>query len=288
MIAESETSTQKNAMRPTVVNSNRALWEKGDFTEIAAFMRQSGEVVVESLGIKPPLRILDLGCGDGTTALPLARAGAEVIGIDIARNLVEAGNRRAAEVGLRQLRFQEGDACDLEGVASHSFDLVLSIFGAMFAPKPFDVAREMVRVTKPGGCIVMGNWIPNDPTFVSQVLKISSEFMPPPPEGFVSPMTWGVESHIIERFGQAGVPKENISMARDTYYFTSPDKSPTQFIELFEMFYGPTMNAVEAARKNGKEQELHSKLVELATAQNKSGNAGTLIPATFMRVTVFL
>ena len=176
------------------MNPNKALWEKGDFTEIAALMRESGEAVVKSLGIKPPLRVLDLGCGDGTTAVPLACLGAEVVGIDIASNLVEAGNRRAAEAGLRNLRFQEGDASNLEGVADHSFDLTLSVFGAMFAPKPFDVAKEMVRVTKPGGRIVMGNWIPNDPTFVAQLLKISSAFTPPPPEGFVSPMTWGVES----------------------------------------------------------------------------------------------
>ena len=270
------------------MNPNKALWEKGDFTEIAAFMRQSGEAVVQSLGITPPLRVLDLGCGDGTTAIPLARAGAEVVGIDIARNLVEAGNRRAAEAGLTRLKFQEGDACNLEGVADKSFDLTLTVFGAMFAPKPFDVAKEMVRVTKPGGRIVMGNWIPNDPTFVSQVLKISSAFTPPPPEGFISPMLWGVESNIVERFGQAGVPKENVSMIKDTYYFASPDKSPAQFIELFEHFYGPTMNAVEAAQKNGKEVELHRQLVELANAQNKSKEAGTFIPATFMRVTVSL
>src|SRR5215471_3400165 len=231
-------------------NPNQALWEKGDFTAIAAFMRQSGEVVVESLGIKPPMRALDLGCGDGTTAIPRAQAGAEVTGIDIARNLVDAGNRRAAAAGLKRLKFQHGDACNLEGVPDRSFDLVLSVFGAMFAPKPFDVAREMVRVAKPGGKIVMGNWIPGDPTFVSQLLKISSAFTPPPPEGFVSPMTWGVESHIIERFGQAGVPKEKVSMVKDTYYFASPDKSPTQFINLFENFYGPTMNAVDAAQKS--------------------------------------
>src|SRR5262245_5573218 len=182
------------------MNPNKALWEKGDFTKIAAFMRQSGEVVAESLAITPQMKVLDLGCGDGTTALPLARLGAEVLGIDIARNLVEAGNNRAAAVGLRNLKFQEGDACDLQDVADHSFDLTLSVFGAMFAPRPFDVAKEMVRVTKSSGRIVMGNWIPNDPTFVSQVLKISSAFTPPPPEGFVSPMTWGVDTHIIERF----------------------------------------------------------------------------------------
>jgi SAM-dependent methyltransferase len=269
------------------VNPNKALWEKGDFTEIAALMRHSGEAVVESLGIITPLRALDLGCGDGTTAVPLARLGAEVTGIDIAKNLVEAGNRRAAEAALSRLRFQEGDACNLEGIVDHSFDLTLSVFGAMFAPRPFDVAKEMVRVTKPGGRIVMGNWIPNDPTFVSQLLKISSAFTPPPPEGFVSPMTWGVESHILDRFGQAGVPADRISMVRDTYYFASPEKSPLQVIELFETFYGPTMNAVEAARQNGKINELHNQLVESANAQNKS-HAGTLIPATFMRVTVSL
>jgi ubiquinone/menaquinone biosynthesis C-methylase UbiE len=241
------------------MNPNKALWEKGDFTEIAAFMRQSGEAVVKSLGIKIPTRVLDLGCGDGTTSLPLALLGVEVVGIDIAKNLVDAGNKRAAEAGLNRLKFQVGDASNLQGVNDHSFDLTLSVFGAMFAPKPFDVAREMVRVTKPGGRIVMGNWIPNDTTsFVSQLLKISSSFMPPPPEGFVSPMTWGVDTHIIERFGRTGVPKEKISMIKDTYHFISPDKSPTQFIDSFRRFYGPTMNAFEAAQNSGKLDELHN------------------------------
>src|SRR5712691_1208217 len=241
----------------------------------------------QSLGIRTPLRVLDLGCGDGTTAVPLALLGAEVVGIDIARNLVDAGNKRAAEAGLSRLTFQEGDACNLQGVRDHSFDLTLSVFGAMFAPKPFEVAREMVRVTRPGGRIVMGNWIPNDPTsFVSQLLKISSAFTPPPPEGFVSPMTWGVDTHIIERFGKAGVPREKISMAKDTFRFISPDQSPADLIESFRRFYGPTMNAYEAAEKNGKVDELHQQLVELAKAQNQSPNGSTSIPATFLRVTV--
>jgi SAM-dependent methyltransferase len=271
------------------MNPNKALWEKGDFTEIAALMRDSGEAVVKSLGLTTPLRALDLGCGDGTTAVPLARMGAEVVGIDIARNLVEAGNKRAKEAGLNRLKFQEGDACNLEGVGDDSFDLTLSVFGAMFAPKPHDVAKEMVRVTRPGGRIVMGNWIPNDPTsFVSQLLKISSSFMPPPPEGFVSPMTWGVDSHIFERFGQAGVPREKISMDKDTFYFNSADKSPVDVVESFRRFYGPTMNAFEAAEKNGKVDELHRQLVELANAQNRSTNGSTSIPATFLRVTVSL
>ena len=269
------------------MNPNQALWEKGDFAQIAAFMRQSGEVIAESLHVTTQTKALDLGGGDGTTAIPLARLGADVVVIDIARNLIEAGKKRAAALGLRNVKFQQGDASDLQGVADHSFDLTLSVFGAMFAPKPFDVAKEMVRVTKPGGRIVMGNWIPDDPTFVSQLLKVSSAFTPPPPEGFISPMTWGVESHIVERFGKAGVPRQRISLQKDTYYFASPDKSPAQLIELFEKFYGPTMNALEAAQ-NGKAKELHTQLVELAIAQNKSGEVGTLIPATFMRITVSL
>ena len=268
------------------MNANKALWEKGDFTEIAALMRDSGEAVVKSLGIKAPLRVLDLGCGDGTTAVPLARLGADVVGIDIASNLVAAGNRRAAEEGLDRLTFREGDACDLQGVEDDSFDMTLSVFGAMFAPRPFDVAKEMVRVTKPGGRIVMGNWIPNDPTsFVSQLLKISSSFTPPPPEGFVSPMTWGVDSHIIERFGAAGVPKERITMEKDTFQFVSARKSPADLVESFRRFYGPTMNAYAAARDSRREDELHAQLLELVRAQNRSPHGGTSIPATFLRVT---
>lgn len=269
-------------------NPNKALWEKGDFTAIAATMRESGEALVQSLGVKTPLKVLDLGGGDGTTAIPLAQMGVDVTVIDIARNLVEAGNRRAAEAGLKNVRFQEGDAVNLQGVPDHSFDLTLTVFGAMFAPKPFDVAKEMVRVTRPGGRIVMGNWIPNDTTsFVSQVLKISSAFTPPPQEGFISPMTWGVDANIIERFGQADVPASNISTQKDTFLFISPTMTSEDFIDVFRRFYGPTMNAYEAAGKNGKTEELHMQLVELAKSQNKS-TTGVSIPATFLRVTVQL
>ena len=147
------------------MNPNKALWEKGDFTRIAASMRESGEALVDSLGITRGLDVLDLGCGDGTTALPAARLGANVLGVDMASNLVEAGNRRAQAEGLSNCRFQEGDASNLEDLGDDSFDLTVSIFGGMFAPRPFDVAKEMVRVTRPGGRIVMGNWIPNDPTW---------------------------------------------------------------------------------------------------------------------------
>jgi ubiquinone/menaquinone biosynthesis C-methylase UbiE len=268
------------------MNPNKALWEKGDFTRIAQSMRESGEALVKGLGITKGLKVLDLGCGDGTTALPEAKLGADVLGVDIAGNLVEAGNRRAKQQGLTNCRFQEGDASNLHELKDHSFDLVVSIFGAMFAPKPFDVAREMVRVTRPGGRIVMGNWIPNDPTLVAQILKISSAYSPPPPEGFISPMTWGIENNAIERFGSAGVPKDKISFVRDTYIFNFPS-APSELVDEFRKYYGPTMNAFEAAEKNGRAGDLQKELEVLFDSQNKSASkAATSIPATFLRVTV--
>jgi SAM-dependent methyltransferase len=266
-------------------NPNQALWEKGDFTRIAETMRESGEALVQGLGITKGLRVLDLGCGDGTTAIPAAQIGADVLAVDIARNLVDAGNRRAKELQLTNCKFQQGDATDLRDLADGSFDLVVSIFGAMFAPKPFEVAREMVRVTRPGGRIVMGNWIPNDPTLVAQILRISSAYSPPPPEGTISPMTWGVESNVIERFGGAGVPQERISCVRDTYTFNYTG-SPADYVSEFRSYYGPTMNAFEAAGKSGHAAELEKELVALFQAQNQSTSPNrTSIPATFLRVT---
>lgn len=268
------------------MNPNKALWEKGDFTRIAESMRRSGEALVKSIGIAKGLKVLDLGCGDGTTAVPAARLGAEVLGVDIARYLVEAGNRRAKEEGLANCRFQEGDACNLGELKDKSFDVVVSIFGAMFAPKPFDVAKEMVRVSKPGGRIVMGNWIPNDPTLVAQILKVSSAYSPPPPEGFISPMTWGIESNVLERFAGAGIPAANVSFARDTYTFEFPE-APSKLVDAFRKYYGPTMNAFEAAEKAGRAKDLHAELDALFNSHNKSAAKDeTVIPATFLRVSV--
>jgi len=268
------------------MNQNKALWEKGDFTRISASMRESGEAFVKSLGITRGLKVLDLGCGDGTTALPEARLEADVLGVDIAANLVAAGNIRAKEAGLANCRFQEGDASNLHELKDNSFDLVVSMFGAMFAPKPFDVAREMVRVTRPGGRIVMGNWIPGDPTLVAQILKISAAYSPPPPEGFISPATWGIENNVTERFAGAGIPKEKISFVKDTYTFNFP-AAPSELVDAFRKYYGPTMNAFEAAENNGRAGDLQKELEVLFNSQNKSpGKDATTIPATFLRVTV--
>ena len=268
------------------MNPNQALWEKGDFTHIATSMRRSGEALVDQLGITEGLEVLDLGCGDGTTAIPAARRGADVLGVDIARNLVDAGNKRAADEGLGNVRFQQGDACALTDLADDRFDLLVSIFGAMFAPRPIDVAKEMVRVTRPGGRIVMGNWIPGDPTLVAQILKISSSYSPPPPEGFISPMTWGVEENVIERFAQAGVPAARINFSRETYTFEYP-AAPTELLATFREYYGPTMNAFAAADADGRTEDLQQELAALFTSQNTSLDPDTTsIPATYLQVSV--
>ena len=273
-------------LRPQVrtTNANRALWEKGDFTRIAETMRESGDELVATLGIAPGMKVLDLGSGDGTTALPAARRGADVLGVDIAENLVAAGNERASAAGLRNLQFRQGDASDLSELADSSFDLVVSIFGAMFAPRPFDVASEMVRVTKPGGRVVMGNWIPGDPTLVAQILKISAAYTPPPPEGFVSPMTWGDEAQVRERFEAAGIKPDDIGFERVTWRFRQAG-SPSELLATFRDYYGPTMNAFEAAAKNGREADLQEELLLLFKSQNR-GRVGTDIPATYLKVTV--
>jgi ubiquinone/menaquinone biosynthesis C-methylase UbiE len=269
------------------MNPNKALWEKGDFTKIADTMRESSSALVAKIGITPGMEVLDVACGDGDTAIPAAKLGAKVTGVDIAHNLVEAGNARAKKEGVAdRCKISEGDVMDLKELPDASFDLVISIFGAMFAPRPLDVVKELVRVTRKGGHIVMGNWIPGDPTLVAQILKISSAYTPPPPEGFVSPMLWGVEDEVIKRFASAGIPKENISFAKETFTFTA-DYSPKEFLSNFRKYYGPTMNAFEAAEKSGKADALQQELETLFNKENKSGNENTLsIPANFLRVTV--
>ena len=279
-----ETPTKPQSATDGTNNPNKALWEKGDFTRIAETMRDSGESLVAGLGVEPGMHILDLGCGDATTALPAARRGAYVLGVDIAANLVAAGNARAAQAGLSNLRFRQGDATNLAGVADDKFDLVVSIFGAMFAPDPYAAAREMVRVTRPGGRIVMGNWIPGDPTLVAQILKISSAFSPAPPPGFVSPMLWGNEAEVRARFVAAGIDGDDVKFERRTWWFATAD-GPLSLLATFRDYYGPTMNAFAAAKANGLAIELERELADLFIEANQGGES-TLIPATFLQVTV--
>jgi SAM-dependent methyltransferase len=266
------------------VNANRELWEKGDFTRIAASVRGSGAALVDGLGVGAGMGVLDLGCGDGTTAIPAAERGAEVLGVDIAANLVAAAEERAAAAGLGNARFQQGDASDLVGIEDERFDLTLSVFGAMFAPRPYDVAKEMVRVTRPGGRIAMANWIPGDPTLVAQILKIAAAYSPPPPKAFISPMTWGVEEEALDRFGEAGVPADRVRFEHASWIFDFPGP-PEELVGLFRDYYGPTMNAFAAAAADGREGLLRAEMDALFTDQNRATDGTTEIAATFLLVT---
>jgi SAM-dependent methyltransferase len=266
-------------------NPNKALWEKGDFTRLAACMRESGEELIAGISVTAGLEVLDLGCGDGTTALPLAARGARVLGVDIAANLVAAGTVRAAQAGLANLRFEEGDASHLDSLEDDRFALVVSMFGAMFAPRPFDTAKEMVRVTRPGGRIVMGNWIPGDPTLIARVLQICAGYTPAPPSGFVSPVSWGQEAAVRERFGAAGIADGAITCERATWTFRHAGP-PRDFLAIFRDFYGPTMNAFEAAERSGRRAELQRELEVLFEAENQAGPQRTEIPATYLKVVV--
>lgn len=267
----------------TLVNPNKALWATGDFTRIAERMRDSGEKLVASLGIIPGMDVLDLGCGDGTTALPEAELGANVVGVDLTAALVEAGRARAKAAGLDNIRFEEGDASNLSNLADESFDLVVSIFGAMFAPRPDDVAREMVRVTRHDGRIVMGNWIPGDPTLVAQILKLCSGYMPPPAPGAVSPMLWGVEDTVRERFQKAGIAPNDVEFERLPWRMHGP-WPVYEFCDIFIDYYAPTMKAVEAAERGGRGPELRHELHKLFEQHNEGGDT-TDVSATFLKVT---
>lgn len=281
--------TEQPAKEPNVndqqINPNQALWEKGDFTMIAETMRNSGRELVSKLDVRPGMKVLDLGCGDGTTAIPAAELGADVTGIDISRTLVKAGNKRIAEKKLSNIKIEQGDAMDLARLPDQIFDLSISIFGAMFAPRPDDVAKELVRVTKKGGKIVMGNWIPGDPTMISQLLKISGIYNPPP-EGFISPALWGKEEVVVERFGKAGIPKENISFEKRVFTFEG-NFSAEEFLQRFKKYYGPTMNAFDTASKNDKSDQLYNELLDLFEDHNESEDQDkTLVHANYLQVTV--
>jgi uncharacterized protein (TIGR03086 family) len=277
--------TGRTVHRPGASTPNRALWEKGDFTRIADTMRQGGDELVERIGVTAGMRVLDLGCGDGTTAIPEAQRGADVLGVDISTNLLAAARRRAQRLGVENVRYEPGDARDLSWIPDGSFDLAVSVFGAMFAPEPERVAAEMVRVTWPGGRVVMGNWIPGDPTLVAQILRICTRYAPPP-AGAVSPMLWGVPDEVRARFCSAGVAADAVVCERDIFTFHHPGP-PAGFVNDFLRYYGPTMNAYAAAQADGKGEQLRAELEELFAECNTTGSDDTtVIPAGFLRVTV--
>lgn len=255
----------------------KGTWSAGDFGRIAASYQQGAAEFVARLGLKPGQRVLDVACGTGNLAIPAAQAGASVTGIDIAANLLEQARARADGARLN-IVFSEGDAealpCD-----SQYFDVVLSMFGAMFAPRPELVAAELLRVTRPGGVIAMANWTPTG--FVGQMFKAIGSLVPPPAI-MPSPLLWGNEQTLRERFG-AGVAELRVQPRMMTFHFEEFD--PAQVVEFWRQYYGPTQRAFEAlAGDSDKQTALRATLEQLWGAQNQSTSGGTVVASEYLEV----
>lgn len=236
-------STAPSPDMETLKSKLKTTWEAGDFAEIAKGIESTAEAFVERLDIKPGMKVLDVACGSGNIAIIAARKGADVTGIDVADNLIEAAKNRAAAEGL-EIKFEQGDAEDMP-YADDSFDLVMTMFGAMFTPRPEVVASELVRVCKPGGRIAMANWTPTG--FAGQMFKLGGKYVPPPP--MPAPVLWGVPEEVKARLGDK-VPDLKITpqMAEMVFKF-----GPEEVVETFKRFFGPTVMALKAMGEENHE-----------------------------------
>ncbi len=252
----------------------KAMWMAGDYGHFAKFLEAGAMEFFPSLRIVPGERVLDVACGAGQLAFPAARAGATVTGIDIATNLIGQAQSRAKEEGLA-IRFEEGDAEDLP-YEDAAFDVVFSLIGAMFAPRPERVAAELVRVCRPGGRIVMGNWTPGG--FIGQMFKTNGRHVPPP-TGMPSPLLWGDEATVRERLreGIAGM-----QITRKMYPLKYPFP-PSEVVEFFRVYYGPTHRAF-ASLDADKQAALRSDLERLWSEHNKAGDGGTSVESEYLEV----
>jgi len=252
----------------------RSTWIAGDFGEIARIYTRDAESFIKRRDFKPGTKVLDVACGTGNLALPAARAGAVVTGVDIAPNLVEQARENAKREGL-DVRFDEGDAEALP-YKDGSFDAVVTMFGAMFAPRPDLVAAELKRVCRPGGVIAMANWTPTG--FIGQMFKTTAVHFPLPP-GMVSPVLWGVEEKVRERFAE-GISKLETSI--QTVHWVFPF-SPAEVVEHFRLYYGPTQKAFGALDES-KQAALRKDLNDLWAAHNRATDGSTVVDAEYLEV----
>ena len=251
----------------------RATWMAGDFGEIAKLNAREGEGFIQRINLKPGAKVLDVACGTGNQSLPAAHAGANVIGLDIAPNLLEQARKRAADEKLK-IEFIEGDAEKLPYEAAR-FDVVLSMFGAMFAPRPELVASELLRVCRPGGLIAMGNWTPTG--FVGQMFKLTAKHAPPPP-GMPSPLLWGDEKVVTERL--AG--KAHLEMTKRHLNFDYPF-GPSDAVAFFKKYFGPTQTTFARLDEAGQ-RALAADLTAHWTTNNQGGPNRTEIKAEYLEV----
>ena len=264
------TSTEMAALKTRL----RATWIAGDFGEIARFYTRDAEDFINRLDLKPGMKVLDVACGTGNLALPAARAGAEVIGIDIAPNLVEQARENAQREGLKA-QFEEGDA-EAMRYESAEFDAVVTMFGAMFTPRPEAVANEMKRVCRPGGIIAMANWTPAG--FIGQMFKTMSGHVTPP-AGMPSPLMWGVEENVRQRFG-LGI--SNLEAKTQMVTFAFPF-SPAEVVEHFRLYYGPTQKAFETLDES-KQAALRKDLEALWSEHNRATDGTTHVESEYLEV----
>jgi SAM-dependent methyltransferase len=252
----------------------KATWMAGDFGVIAKQTEGPGSAFVSRLGIGPGMKVLDVACGTGNTALPAARLGADVTGVDIADNLIEQARARAASEGL-SAKFEVGDAEDLQ-FSDGSIDAIVTMFGAMFAPRPDVVVSEFKRVCKSGGLIAMANWTPQ--SFAGQMFKLGGKYVPPPP-GITPPVMWGDEETVRQRFSE-GI--SDLKMERITVLFRF-DMPPADVVELFRTYFGPTQVAFSKLDEAGQ-AALREELVELFTVNNIATDGGTENKMEYLQV----
>lgn len=252
----------------------KAMWMAGDYGHFAKFLEPGAMPFFEAMNIQPGQRVLDVACGAGQLSLPVARAGAVVTGVDIATNLIEQAKSRAVEAGLA-IEFEEGDAEALE-LPDGSFDLVFSLIGAMFAPRPDRVASEFLRVCRSGGRIAMGNWTPGG--FIGQMFKLTAGHVPPPP-GMPSPVLWGDEETVRTRFGTG---LSDLKLSRKLYAIHYPFQ-PSEVVEFFREFYGPTNRAFAALDQSGQ-VALRKALEAHWSAANLGDSNETRVEAEYLEV----
>lgn len=251
----------------------KTIWEAGDFTEVAKHIETVAEQFVERLDIKPGMKVLDVACGSGNLAIIAAQKGADVTGIDIADNLVEAAKKRAERLGLN-IKFEQGDAEDMP-YSDGEFDLVMTMFGAMFAPRPDVTASELVRVTKPGATIAMANWTPTG--FAGQMFKLSGKYVPPPP--MPPPVLWGVPDEVAARFGDRVEDLRMSPQLADMIF----EFGPADVAEFFKTYFGPTVMAMKAMGEDNHEAFTND-LVEIWTANNTKTDGTTLVKSEYLEV----
>lgn len=252
----------------------KSMWMAGDFGQVAKYIETAAEEFIARLELKPGLRLLDVACGSGNLAMPAARDGAIVTGVDIATNLLEQARARAESEGLT-IQFDEGDAESLP-YADSAFDVVVSMYGAMFAPRPELVAAELVRVCKPGGRIAMANWTPEG--FIGQMFKVTGKHVPPPPN-MPSPLKWGDEQTVRERLSDKIA---NLKFARQVCRFKYPFP-PDGVVESFRLYYGPTQRAFDALDTD-RQAELRADLERLWAEHNQATDGTTYVEAEYLEV----